>query len=273
VSARASGGARLPEADAAKLRDTARVVGWGLGIYAAVAIVAAYLKQNATGSLAVQAVVVEFGAGRLAVAWSDAAGPVPSVASIARRAASGALLGALAAAGVLAFATVTHAATLATTSPTPSMLAVGLLTAGLVAMRDELLLRGVVLRAFQRSAPASVGLVVCGLAAVAVTLGTVAGTDGDTASALASAAHQSLVAAPLAVCFAVLWKKDRGAWLAWGAHTAWLWTTGPVARGGLLDLRWAAGPWGGGDVNASSASAAALGVVLIGALAWYHRRQ
>jgi hypothetical protein len=261
---------RLPDGDAAKLRDTGRVIGWGLAIYAAVALVNAYLKQNPTGSLAVQAVVVEFGAGRLAVAWSDPRGPIPTIATIGRRAGLGAIAGSLTAALVLVFSVTTHGATLAGTSATPSMLLVGLLTAGLIAMRDELLLRGVVLRALDRSAPPAVGLVVCGLAGAAVTVGAAIAKAGDT---ITLPWHEALVSALLSVCFAILWRRDRGAWLAWGAHTAWLFTIGPLAHGGLLDVRWAAGRWGGGDVNASTATAVALAAVLLFALAWYHRRK
>jgi hypothetical protein len=257
--------ARLPSSDAAKLRDTARVVGWGLAIYAGAALVNAYLKQNPTGSLAVQAVVVEFGAGRLAVAWSDPRGPIPTLPRIGRRAGVGALLGAGAAALVILFATATHGATLASTTPTLSMLTLGLLIAGLTAMRDELLLRGVVLRALEQSAPAGVGLVVCGLAGAAATVGTALAAAGDS---VVLPWHESLIAGLMSVCFALLWKRDRGAWQAWGAHAAWLWITGPVAHGGLIDLRWKVGSWGGGDLNAGNATAVVLAFVMLSGLLW-----
>jgi membrane protease YdiL (CAAX protease family) len=259
---------RLPEGSAAKLRDTAKVIGWGLALYAAIALVSAYMKQNATGALAVQAVVAEFGAGRLAVAWSDPHGKVPTFGGIAHRATMGALLGVAAAVLVTLLATVTRGATLSGTTPAPAMLAVGLLTAALTSMRDELVLRGVVLRAFERSAPAWVALLVCGLAGAAATVGASLASAGDT---FAIPWREALVAGLLAVGFAVLWKKDRGAWLAWGAHTAWLWTTGPASRGGLVDVRWAAGSWGGGELQASGAAVVGLAAVAIAGIAWLRR--
>jgi hypothetical protein len=259
---------RLPDGRAARLRDTAKVIGWGLTLYAAVALVGAYMKQNATGALAVQAVVAEFGAGRLAVAWSDAHGKVPTFAGIARRAAMGALFGLVAAAVVTLLATVTGGATLSGTSPAPAMLGVGLLTAGLASMRDELVLRGVVLRAFERSLPTGAALVVCGLAGAAATVGAALASTGDTSVV---PWREALASGLLAVAFGVLWKKDRGAWLAWGAHTAWLWTTGPASHGGLVDVRWAAGSWGGGGLQASGAAAVGLAGVVIAGLVWLRR--
>ena len=101
-------------------------------------------------------------------------------------------------------------------------------------------------------------------------MGTALAVAGDT---VAIPWHEVVVSGLLSVCFAILWKRDRGAWLAWGAHLAWLWTIGPLTHGGLLDVRWASGTWGGGDVNASNAGAVALAAVLLGALAWYHRRR
>jgi len=259
---------RLPEADASKLRDTAKIVGWGLAIYGAMAIVNAYMKHNAVGALAVQAVMAEFGAGRLAIAWSDPTGPVPTTSSIARRAGKGAALGALAAGLVVVFAWATHAATFAPTKPTPMMLGVGLLTAGLLSMKDELLLRGVVLRALRNSAPPYVGLLVCGLAGAAASLGSM----GDVPAGAAFPWREPLMAGLLAVSFAVLWMQDRGAWLAWGAHAAWVWTNGPILRGGLADLRWAPGSWGGGEMTASTAATVAVAAITLGAVAFHVRR-
>jgi hypothetical protein len=144
---------RLSAEAAAKLRDTAKVVGWGLALYGGVAVVSATFGHNPTGATAVQAVVAELGAGRLAIAWSDPHGPIPTTRDIARRAGFGAALGVGAAAAVTACALLTHAAILVPNAPALSMLGIGLLLSALGAMRDELLLRGIVLRAFEHSAP------------------------------------------------------------------------------------------------------------------------
>ena len=36
--------------------------------------------------------------------------------------------------------------------------------------------------------------------------------------------------------FAALWQRDRGAWMALGAHGAWLLLFGSVMHGGLFDV-------------------------------------
>ncbi|HEY2368345.1 MAG TPA: hypothetical protein VGH87_18240, partial [Polyangiaceae bacterium] len=39
------------------------------------------------------------------------------------------------------------------------------------------------------------------------------------------------------MAFACLWLRDRGAWLAAGANAAFMFVTGPVAQGAVLDVR------------------------------------
>jgi hypothetical protein len=170
-------------------------------------------------------------------------------------------MGFLTCAIVIGFAWATHAATFAPGPPALMMLPTGLIIAGFLAMRDELLLRGIVLRAFEHSASTAVALLVCALAASAAKVGAVlANPEG---APLAPLILQAVVAGLLGLAFAALWKRDRGAWLAWGAHTAWLWATGSLAHGGLLDVRWTQGGWGGGDAGIEGSAAAA--VVLAGA--------
>ena len=93
-----------------QLRDSAKVVGWGLVLYGSVVFVGAFLAQNRVGTLAAQAVVAEWGVGRLAVAWSDPHGPTPTTRTIGRRAGLGAAMGLGAAALVVVFALATGAA-------------------------------------------------------------------------------------------------------------------------------------------------------------------
>jgi hypothetical protein len=94
------------KADArAALRDRARVVLWGVAILGVVQGAAQLLAQNHTGAVIAQVVVLEFGTGRLGVAWSDPLAPLPTGGDMARRAFRGAALG-LAAAVVLTGASV-----------------------------------------------------------------------------------------------------------------------------------------------------------------------
>jgi hypothetical protein len=260
---------RLTPSDATRIREAAHVVGWGLAIYTAVVLVGAHLKANATGAVAVQAVIVELGAGRLAISWSDPRGPLPTFATIARRAGRGAALGAAAVGAALVFAVATHAASFARSAPAAGPLAIGLLIAGLTATRDELLLRGLVLRAFERAAPGPFPIVIAGMAGAAATAGAALARAG---SDVEVAVVPTLTAGLLAAAFAGLWRIDRGAWLAWGAHVAWLWVLGPVTHGALVDLRWAESVWGGGDALDSPVTTLVTAACAVAALVFAQRK-
>jgi hypothetical protein len=254
-----------------KLRDATKVVGWGLVLCTGVALLGAFLAQKRAGTVAAQAVLAEWGVGRLAVAWSDPNGPLPTAASVMRRAGRGALMALGAAALVLGFALATGAVEPASNVPVWPDVIVGLLMAGLMAMRDELLLRGLVIRAFKNAVSAPVLLLICGAAAAAARYGlATAGANPDP-----SAAWEALASAVGAVAFAALWQKDRGAWLAWGAHTAWYWAMGPMIRGGWFDLRWRAGRWGGGDAGVEASLAVTIPLIFVAAAAvlWSRREE
>jgi hypothetical protein len=220
----------------------ARVVGSGLLVYAAMAFAGAYLASYAIAARAAQAVIAEWGMGRLGVAWTDPDVPEQPAAVIARRAGVGALCGAGGAAFVILFTVVTGAARVAALGVGVEPLIVGLVPAALVAVQNELLLRGLVLRVMgprtlDTSARRAQYVGACAVVAVAHAYG-----EGSANGALVGA---GLLGASLAA----LWTIDRGAWMAWGARTAWLWMTGPVVRGGVLDVRSAATAWGGGDLG------------------------
>jgi hypothetical protein len=243
----------LGENASAKLRETAKVIFWGLLLYAAVALVGSKLSTRSVGALAVQMVVAEWGAGRLGVSWSDPAADVPTMGAIARRAARGALFGLLAAAFVVIIALVTHALTSHPSAAVPSELGIALATACLGSARDELLLRGVTLRAFRHACPTGALLLVCGGAGAAAEYGTLSSAGN------VDGVH-IVVAGVLAVAFASLWLLDRGGWLAFGAHAAWTFATGGLIRGGLFDLRASAGAFGGGDAGLSGSLTLAISV-------------
>jgi hypothetical protein len=234
----------LGENATAKLRDAARVILWGLVLYGGVALVGSRLTTRSVGALAVQMVLAEWGAGRLGVAWSDPTADIPKLGAIAARGALGAALGIVAATLVVLVALGTHGLSGRANAPVPSELGIALFTACLASARDELLLRGVTLRAFRQTCPLWLVLLVCGGAGAAAEYGALSAAGNVQGVHLA-------VAGLLAIVFASLWTIDRGGWLAFGAHAAWTFATGGFIRGGLLDLRSSAGAWGGGDAGLS----------------------
>ncbi|HEX8795598.1 MAG TPA: CPBP family glutamic-type intramembrane protease [Polyangiaceae bacterium] len=208
------------------MRDAAKVVGWGLVFWAGVQLASLIFAKNATAAVAVQAALAEWGAGRLAIAWSDPRVPAPSWGAIGARSGKGAAVGIVAAALVVGVSIAVHKATLVSSPPSLGLLAVGLVVAVLTAVRDELLLRGLVLQVTRGSLPTWAALLVCGAAAAAARFG----VEGALGLVLAGEAIKGIV-------LGGIWVKDRGAWMAVAANTAWTWTIGSVVGGGLLDVR------------------------------------
>jgi hypothetical protein len=232
---------------ASTLRQAKGVVGWGLVFWGGAQLATAVFAQNATALAAIQAALAEWGAGRIGIAWSDPVGQTPTARSIGLRAARGLAMGASAAALVTLVAFATGSAVLAAGRPTLGLLAVGLVIALLRAVRDELFLRGIVLRATAGLWPAWAALATCGAAATAARYG----LDGAIGPVL-------VVEALRGIALAAIWMKDRGAWMAVAANTAWTWALGSVVRGGIVDVRFA---------TASDSGTAALIVVGAGAAA------
>jgi membrane protease YdiL (CAAX protease family) len=124
-------------------------------------------------------------------------------------------------------------------------------------VRDELLLRGLVLRV--ASGPARwPSLVACGLASVAAALGR--SPRGLSAPALIATAVGG-------VLFGAVWLRERGAWGAVFAHAAWLWATATLARGALVDVRAASTPWASGEGGIESGWAAVVTLSLLAIVA------
>lgn len=213
---------------AASLPEARKVVGWGLAFWGVGQLAMAVFWRNATALVAVQAALAEWGAGRIGIAWSDPLADVPTWRQIGRRAGLGAALGASAAGVAIAVAFLTRTAAWAAPRPVASALAVSFVIAVLTAIRDELLLRGVVLRATRGLLPWWAALAACGAAAAAARWG----LEGAVTLALA-------VEALRGVALAGVWVRDRGAWMAVAANTAWTWGLGGLVHGGLLDLRFA----------------------------------
>jgi hypothetical protein len=152
---------------------------------------------------------------------------------------------------VVTFLATTRAILLDRTSGAASATVVGLVSAGLFAMRDELLLHGLVLRALITVESPVARVLACGLTSAAAAF-------GDSATATPSAvAMQGL----LGIVFGALWVRDRGAWVAWGAHTAWLFATGALLQGGVSEAHVAMNPWGGAEVGPFGGHAAVVALL------------
>jgi hypothetical protein len=216
------------------IAGAARVAGWGLLFWGAVQLAAVVLERQAAALALVQAGLAEWGAGRMGIAWSDPLAPMPTSGAIARRAARGAALGSAAAAVVILIALATRGAAMVPNAPSVGLLGIGLFASTLGAVRDELLLRGVVLRMTRGLLPTWVSLVACGAAAAAARFG----VDGLLTASVAAEALRG-------IALGALWVHDRGAWMACAANASWMWTLGSIAHGGLVDVRFATEPDGG----------------------------
>jgi hypothetical protein len=232
-----------------------RIAAWGTGIYAVTRLVALLLETASMPAAVAQAVVAEWGVGRLGVAWSDPKAPVPTSGSIARRAGLGAAIGVVAAGMVVAFLASTQAVLLERASPSTSTVVVALVTAGLYAMRDELLLHGLVLRALVTVEAPIPKILACGLTSAAAAYGEIGATSP----------RAVVVQGLLGVNFGALWVRDRGAWPAWGAHTAWLFTTSALMQGGLFEAQVASTSWGGGNGGPLAGTAALIALLPLAA--------
>jgi hypothetical protein len=234
---------------------------WGLAIYAGTHLASILLEATSMAAAVAQAVIAEWGAGRLGVNWTTPRGAgsadETSGAAVAKRAALGAAIGLLLAGATAAILVGTHAVVLEKASGAVSVVAVSLLTAGMYAMRDELVLHGVALRIFSASSGSGriVQVVACGITSAGAAIG-----DG-------AAPRAVLVQALLGLVFGALWVRDGGAWPAWGAHTAFRFGMDVLFAGGFYDAQVAQGTWGGGSAGVLGGSAAVVALLPFGAAA------
>lgn len=235
--------------------DRARVLAVGIGAFAASQLAARLLAQSPMAALLVQAIIAETAMGRLGVAWSDPALD-PADTRAAARAARGVVLGLAAAASLAVLSKALGAAALTRSEPLAIAVALGLVTAAITAAAQELFLRGLVLRTFVRSTSDAFKLFACGAAAAAY-----AASSGPLNPFLVASG------AALGVVGGALWLLDSGAWLAFGARTAWLWGTETLLRGHGADLTSREGLWGGGKDGPLGGAAGALLTLLLAAAA------
>jgi hypothetical protein len=242
------------------LEGAAKVAGWGMVFWAGAQIAATVFSRNATATVAVQAALAEWGAGWMAISWSDPLAPIPGWPEIRRRAGTGLALG-LGAAGLgVGCALATGAAVVAERSFGGGLLAIGLLVAVLSAVRDELLLRGVALKVTRGLLPGWASLLACGACAAAARFG----VEGTLGLGLAIEGLRG-------VALGALWVRDRGAWMAIAANTGWIWMVSSVTHGGLVDVRFV-GWMGQSESSAPLALVAAAAAAAIAAVLWARRR-
>ncbi len=243
----------------AAFKDTAKVALWGLALFTAVSAVGAYLSHNHSGAIVAQLLLAEFGTGKLGVAWSDPLAPLPTFKALLMRALRGMGYGVAVAAVLLGLVVMTHRADIRAGSPAIAPITIGLLMTAFAAARDELLLRGLVLRAAGPTVGPWVKLALCGLAAAAFRFGV------DPSAGPWGAAFSGL----LGVGLGALWLVDRGAWLAVGANAAYGFVLGPLSEGGVLDVR----PHGDTPLDASALAVVVGIVVAASGIALVRRRQ
>ncbi len=240
------------------------VAAWGLVLAVGCRAIEIFLEAQSLAGAVGQAVLVEWGASRLGVGWSDPSVPGMTSGVIARRAIIGAGIGLGAAALVFVTLLATHGVRIEPAAHVEaSILGIGLVTAALHAWRDELLLHGIALRALGTSVSPLGRVLACGVTSAGAALGRSDATP-----------RSVFVAALLGVVFGALWVRDRGAWQPWAAHAGFRWTVGTILSGGVVHSRLADDAWAGGNAGwlGGTAAVVALTPLAVGALVWSARR-
>jgi hypothetical protein len=214
----------MPERSALPAGAARRVI-TGLLFWGGVQLVGNVFERSETVAVAVQAVVAEWGAGALGISWSDPQQPRPSWAQLRFRIGVGLLLGFAAASAAIGAMVLVSGSRLCRMGGEPGMLLLALVVAVLAAVRDELLLRGFVLTATRDLIGTAGAMGACGVAAAAARFG----IDGVVTPALLADGLRG-------VALSTVWMRDRGAWAAVAANTAWTLTAGPLVHGALFDL-------------------------------------
>jgi hypothetical protein len=143
-------------------------------------------------------------------------------------------------------------------------IAFALMRSAATGVRDELMLRGIVLTAAARAGISPrIAAVVAALAGGAV----LALVPSVSAGAIALAITSGFF-------FALLWQRFRGAWAAVGAHAFWVFLIGAALRGGFIDVAWSSGSLTSGGRSTGGAAWLAAGVfALLSAAALFYERK
>lgn len=249
--------ARDRAAPAAPVIELGLGVAWLLGIAATLQVLDRLLPEAALGTVVIGAVAVDLLAGRAGVRWDQDRDPEQPAdyPGAARRVLRGA--GIAVAAGLVVIAA-SAALGILDRHGEPVRLDTAVLfalvRAAAVAVRDELLYRGLPLMASAKAGiPAPAARVFASLTGAAA----MALTPGVSLAGVALALGSGFLSASL-------WQRDRGAYAAMGARAAWILLFGSLLHGGLFDVHWHAGnlaigntSWGGPAWLAAAALALA----------------
>jgi uncharacterized protein len=233
---------------------------WLVGIAAALQLVDAVFGRNPLASAVTGALVVELGASRAGVAWSegDEAGSRPRAPTLRERfatAAIGTWPVALAVTLTLACGALVGSASLELGTPRAS-LGLAAIRAAAVAVRDELLFRGLALSVARRMGAPLLAARIFGAAAGCAAI---ALSPGVTPESLILTFASGLL-------FAFVW--ERGAVAAVAAHATWTLLLGAGLHGALLDVTWKSGTLAEGPRAAATPAYLATGAVAIAMAAW-----
>ncbi|NUO50018.1 MAG: CPBP family intramembrane metalloprotease [Polyangiaceae bacterium] len=227
---------------------------WLLGIRAALLILAGVLGSSPLPEAVLGALIVDLATGRAGLPWSE---DDLKRGEALRRAMLGAGVGAGVAALALGISLAAGWGTgFAGHADVTSLMA--FVPAGAIAVRDELLYRGLPLLFAARA-----GLPIW----TAVAFGALASPSTF------AGGHPSAAAIALAVSngalFGTLYVRTKSAWGAVGAHAAWALVTDMLARGTLFEVRWGAGELATGEAAAGPPAfvGAALALVVTAWLA------
>jgi hypothetical protein len=245
--------AKAPRAPGTPLVEIGIGLAWLLGTAAMLQIVELLFGQVIMGAALGGAVIADIAATWAGVRW-DEGEKRHWKAAVARLGA-----GAGVAAGVIALTLALGAALgrLEISRGAPSIgIFLVVLRSAAIAVRDELIFRGIPLVAAARAGvPGPVARAFAALAGAA----SMASLPGASPASIALTAASGWL-------FATLWQRDRGAWSAVGAHAAWALLTGAVLRGGLVDIVFRDGNFGLGP-RASGAPAWIAAVIALVAAA------
>ncbi len=222
-----------------------------LGLRAGLELLSGVLATAPLASVVIGALVVDVVAGRAGLVWSD----VEEAARVqARRAGVGAAAGLLVFAIAAALGVALGWARVGAGTP-DGMVLLTLVGAGATAVRDELLLRGLPLMYAERAGIAPRWAVLFAAAMSPAFLGAdPALGPGAIALSLGSG-----------LFFACAYRFAGGATAAIGAHAAWLFAVGPLAKG-IFEIGWTRGDLGDGTAAVGGPAFVTTALFVVAAL-------
>jgi len=215
---------------ATPLREVARGVVWLVGTAAAVRFVETLIGRSPLGAALAGAVIVDLAMTRAGVRWDNREQRQSTRSRIGRDIAVGAVVACVLVAVPLLLCLVAGSASVAMGSIS-SVLVFGLLRGAAVAVRDEILYRGLPLLVAKRAGIRQFWAI--GYAGV---LGTAPLLLAD------RFCPEALVAVTLqGALSAMLWAQTNAAWASISAHAVWFYLAGAGLRGSVLDVAWTSG--------------------------------